>query len=54
VIVNLKILNNQEAEVIDVCNKNDSQKVLLKILNSSQTVWVDGKHLEAKLSLGYK
>ena len=49
VIINLKILNNQEAEVIDVCNKKDAQKVLLKILNSSHVVWVDGKYLEAKL-----
>jgi len=49
VIIKLKILNNQEAEVLSVCNKKDSQKVLLKILNSSQVVWVDGKHLEAKL-----
>ena len=48
VIIKLKILNNQEAEVMNVCNKKDSQKVLLKILNSSQVVWVDGKHLEAK------
>jgi hypothetical protein len=52
VIVNLKILNNQEAEVINVCNKKDCQKVLLKILNSSQTVWVDAKHLETKLRFG--
>jgi len=49
VMIKLKILNNQEAEVMNVCNKKDSQKVLLKILNSSQVVWVDGKHLEAKL-----
>lgn len=48
VIIELKVLNNQEAEVMNVCNKKDSQKVLLKILNSSQVVWVDGKHLEAK------
>jgi transcription antitermination factor NusG len=46
--IKLNILNNQEAEVMNVCNKKDSQKVLLKILNSSQVVWVDGKHLEAK------
>ena len=48
VIIELKVLNNQEAEVMNVCNKKDSQKVLLKILNSSKVVWVDGKHLEAK------
>jgi transcription antitermination factor NusG len=48
VIIKLKILNNQEAEVMNVCDKKDSQKVLLKILNSSQVVWVDSKHLEAK------
>ena len=52
VIIKLKILNNQEAEVMSVYNKKDSQKVLLKILNSSQVVWVDGKHLEAKAGLG--
>lgn len=48
VTIKLKILNNQEAEVLNVCSKKDSQKVLLKILNSSQVIWVDGKHLEAK------
>ena len=48
VIIKLKILNNQEAEVMNVSNKKDSQKVLLKILNSSQVVWVDGEHLLAK------
>jgi len=48
VMIKLKILNNQEAEVMSVCNKKDSQKVLLKILNSSQVVWVDSKHLKAK------
>lgn len=48
VIIKLKVLDNQEAEVMNVSNKKDSQKVLLKILNSSQVVWVDGKHLEAK------
>ena len=48
VIIEFKVLNNQEAEVMDVCNKKDSQKVLLKILNSPQVVWVDSKHLEAK------
>ena len=48
VIIKLKILNNQEAEVMSVSNKKDSQKVLLKILNSSQVVWVDGEHLLAK------
>ncbi len=48
VIIKLKVLNNQEAAVMNVSNKKDSQKVLLKILNSSQVVWVDGKHLEAK------
>ena len=48
VMIKLKVLNNQEAEVMNVSNKKDSQKVLLKILNSSQVVWVDGKHLEAK------
>ena len=46
--IKLNILNNQEAEVMNVSNKKDSQKVLLKILNSSQVVWVDGKHLETK------
>ena len=48
VMLKLKILNSQEAEVLNVCNKKDSQKVLLKILNSSQVIWVDSKHLEAK------
>ena len=48
VMIKLKILNNQEAEVMNVCNKKDSQKVLLKILNSSQVAWVDSKHLKAK------
>jgi len=52
VMIKLKILNNQEAEVLNVCNKKDSQKVLLKILNSSQVVWVDSKHLEAKVGFG--
>ena len=52
VIIKLKVLNNQEAEVMNVCNKKDSQKVLLKILNSSQVVWVDSKHLEAKVGFG--
>ena len=52
VMIKLKILNNQEAEVLNVCNKKDSQKVLLKILNSSQVIWVDGKHLIAKPGLG--
>jgi len=52
VMMKLKILNNQEAEVLNVCNKKDSQKVLLKILNSSQVVWVDSKHLEAKVGFG--
>ena len=52
VIIELKVLNNQEAEVMNVCNKKDSQKVLLKILNSSKVVWVDGKHLEAKAGFG--
>ena len=51
-MIKLKILNNQEAEVINVCNKKDSQKVLVKILNSSQVVWVDSKHLEAKAGFG--
>ena len=48
VMIKLKILNNQEAEVLNVCNKKDSQKVLLKILNSSQVVWVDSEYLIAK------
>lgn len=48
VILNLKILNNQEAEVINISNKKDVQKVLLKIANSSQTVWVDSKYLKLK------
>ena len=52
VIIELKVLKNQEAEVMNVCNKKDSQKVLLKILNSPQVIWVDGKHLIAKLGLG--
>ena len=52
VMIKLKILNNQEAAVMNVCNKKDSQKVLLKILNSSQVVWVDSKHLEAKVGFG--
>jgi len=52
VMIKLKILNNQEAEVMSVCNKKDSQKVLLKILNSSQVVWVDSKHLRAKSGFG--
>lgn len=51
VIINLKILNNQEAEVINVLNKKDSQILLLKILNSSQTIWVNGKHVETKQEL---
>jgi transcription antitermination factor NusG len=46
VIINLKILSNQEAEVIDISNKKDNQKALLKIINSAQTVWVDIKDLE--------
>ena len=48
VIIKLKILNNQEAEVMNIYDKKDSQKVLLKILNSSQVVWVDSQHLKAK------
>jgi len=48
VMIKLKILNNQEAEVLNVCDKKDSQKVLLKILNSSQVVWVDSEHVIAK------
>ena len=44
----LKVLNNQEAEVMNVCNKKYSNKVLLKILNSPQVVWVDSKYLKAK------
>ncbi len=52
VLIKLKILNNQEAEVLNVYNKKDSQKVLLKILNSSQVVWVDSQHLEAKAGFG--
>ena len=52
VTIKLKVLNNQEAEVINVSNKKDGQKALLKILNSSQVVWVDSKHLEVKLRFG--
>ena len=52
VIIELKVLNNQEAEVMNVSNKKDSQKVLLKILNSSQVVWVDSKYLEIKSGFG--
>ena len=52
VTVKLKVLKDQEAEVINVSNKKDGQKVLLKILNSSQVVWVDGKHLEVNLRFG--
>jgi transcription antitermination factor NusG len=48
VTIKLKILKNQEAEVINVYNKKDSQKVLLKILNSYQVVWVDSQHIKAK------
>jgi len=48
VMIKLKVFNNQEAAVLNVCKKKDSQKVLLKILNSSQVVWVDSKHLRAK------
>ena len=52
VIIKLKILNHQEAEVLNVCNMKDSQKVLLKILNSSQVVWLESKHLEVKAGFG--
>lgn len=45
VSIKLKILK-QEAQVIDIKNKKDSQKLLLKILNSSQVIWVDGKHVQ--------
>lgn len=48
VIINLRILNHLEAEVINVSSKKDSQKVLLKILNSSQVVWVQSKYLQAQ------
>ena len=51
VIINLKILKNQEAEVINVFNKKESQKLLIKILNSSHVLWVDGKYLEQKSGL---
>lgn len=51
VIINLDIFHNQDAEVINVLKKKSSQKVLIKILNSSLVVWVDGKDLEVSLGL---
>ena len=45
VTIKLKIFNNQEAEVIDVFNKRNNQQVLLKILDSSQTLWINSINL---------
>ena len=48
VILKISVLKNQEAEVISLHNRKDSQKVLLKILNSSNVVWIDSKYVELK------
>ena len=53
-IANLKILNNQEVEAMNVFNKKDTQRVLLKIIGSSQTIWVDCKYLKLNQGLQHE
>ena len=48
IIIRLKLFKNQEAEIIDIRNTKDSQKVLLKILNSSHSFWTDCSNISAK------
>lgn len=45
VIIRLNIFNDQPAEIINIINKNHSQKVLLKLLNTNSTLWIDSSHL---------
>lgn len=49
VTLKLKFFNNQEAEVIEIRNTKDSQKVLLQILNSSHSFWTDCKNISSKI-----
>ncbi len=46
VTIKLKLFKHQEAEVLEVSNKQNTQKVLIKILNSTQTFWLDSKDLD--------
>jgi len=41
VLINLKILSDQEGEIIDILDKGSSKKFLLKILNSNHAIWVN-------------
>lgn len=43
--INLTILKGQQAKIIDISDKKSSQKMLLAVLNSPQTIWVDKKDI---------
>ena len=43
--IRLSVLNEHQAEIIDILDKKNSQKILLAILNSKQTIWVDKKDI---------
>jgi transcription antitermination factor NusG len=45
VIIRLKLLSGQRARVIDIIDKRSAQKILLAILNSAQTIWVNQKDI---------
>lgn len=51
VVIKLKIFNNQEAEVVEILDKKNTKRVLLKILSSSKTIWLRGNDLDSILSL---
>jgi len=41
VIIKLEIFKDQPAEIINITQKKDSQSILLRLLDSSHTIWVD-------------
>jgi len=47
VLIKLNIFKNQAAEIINILDKRDSQKVLLRLLNSPSTMWVSPSDISA-------
>ena len=46
VIIKLEIFKDQPAEIINIIQKKDSQSILLRLLDSSHTIWVDKSLVE--------
>jgi len=46
VIIKLEIFKNQPAEILNITENKDSQNILLRLLNSSHTIWVDKSLIE--------